>query len=97
MLMADVTATPEMVTDKGLDRVIIGDSTKSFIDGVEGVLEYVGIDIDDLARNSTFEECCYLLWYDRLPTASELDSFAAEIRSHYGLSDQIKAMVKATP
>ena len=24
ILMADVTATPEMVTDKGLDRVIIG-------------------------------------------------------------------------
>ena len=97
MLMADVTATPEMVTDKGLDRVIIGDSTKSFIDGVEGVLEYVGIDIDDLARNSTFEECCYLLWYDRLPTTAELDSFQAEIRSHYGLSDQIKDMIKATP
>ena len=75
----------------------LGDSTKSFIDGVEGVLEYVGIDIDDLARNSTFEECCYLLWYDRLPTAAELDSFEAEIRSHYGLSDHIKAMVKATP
>ena len=97
MIMADVTATPEMVTDKGLDRVIIGDSTKSFIDGVEGVLEYVGIDIDDLARHSTFEECCYLLWYDRLPTAAELDSFQAEIRSHYGLSDQIKDMIKATP
>ncbi|MCH2152740.1 MAG: citrate synthase [Phycisphaerales bacterium] len=97
MLMADVTATPAMVTDKGLDRVIIGDSTKSFIDGVEGVLEYVGIDIDDLARNSTFEECCYLLWYDRLPTAAELDSFQAEIRSHYGLSDQIKDMIQATP
>jgi len=95
--MADVTATPAMVTDKGLDRVIIGDSTKSFIDGVEGVLEYVGIDIDDLARNSTFEECCYLLWFDRLPTSAELQFFESEIRSHYELSDDLKEMIKVTP
>ena len=97
MLMPDVTATPAMVTDKGLDHVIIGDSTKSYIDGVAGVLEYVGIDIDDLARNSTFEECCYLLWYDRLPTTAELQSFEAEIRSHYQLSDVIKKMITSTP
>ncbi|MDG2423038.1 MAG: citrate/2-methylcitrate synthase [Phycisphaerales bacterium] len=95
--MADVTATPTMVTDKGLDHVIIGDSAKSFIDGTAGVLEYVGIDIDDLARNSTFEECCYLLWYDRLPTSSELESFETEIRSHYKLSDDIKKMIMTTP
>ncbi|MEE2907358.1 MAG: citrate/2-methylcitrate synthase [Planctomycetota bacterium] len=95
--MADVTATPAMVTDKGLDHVIIGDSTKSYIDGVAGVLEYVGIDIDDLARNSTFEECCYLLWYDRLPTTAELQSFETEIRSHYQLSDVIKKMITSTP
>ena len=90
--MADVTTTPEMVTDKGLDRVIIGDSSKSFIDGVQGVLEYVGIDIDELARHSTFEECCYLLWFDRLPTSAELQSFESEIRSHYPLSDDVKEM-----
>ena len=95
--MADATATPAMVTDKGLDNVIIGDSTKSFIDGTAGVLEYVGIDIDDLARNSTFEECCYLLWYDRLPTVAELQSFETEIRSHYELSDEIKQMIMSTP
>ena len=95
--MADVTTTPAMVTDKGLDRVIIGDSTKSFIDGMEGVLEYVGIDIDDLARNSTFEECCYLLWFDRLPTSAELQSFESEIRSHYQISASLKDIIKATP
>ena len=39
-----------MTMDKGLDHTIIGESTKSFIDGQKGVLEYVGIDIDSLAR-----------------------------------------------
>ena len=48
--------------DKGLANVVVAESVMSFIDGEKGVLEYVGIDIDSLARNSTFEECCYLLW-----------------------------------
>ncbi|HIE93709.1 MAG TPA: hypothetical protein EYQ83_12905, partial [Acidobacteria bacterium] len=29
--------------------------------------------IDDLARNSTFEETCFLLFNDRLPSTAELD------------------------
>ena len=58
--MPDATAT--MHLDKGLDNTVIGESKKSFIDGQEGVLEYVGIDIDDLARHSTFEEVVFLLW-----------------------------------
>ena len=38
---------PAMHIDKGLDNTVIGESRKSFIDGQTGVLEYVGIDIDD--------------------------------------------------
>jgi citrate synthase len=93
--MADATAA--MTMDTGLDHTIIGASTKSWIDGQKGVLEYVGIDIDDLARHSTFEETCYLLFNDRLPSASELDAFTAELRSHYGLSDSLVTLLKAIP
>ncbi|MFZ4642956.1 MAG: citrate/2-methylcitrate synthase, partial [Phycisphaerales bacterium] len=42
--------------DKGLGNTIAADTQLSFIDGAKGVLEYVGFDIDSLARNSTFEE-----------------------------------------
>jgi citrate synthase len=83
--------------DKGLDHTIIGESTKSFIDGQKGVLEYVGIDIDSLARNSTFEETCYLLLNDRLPTPAELEAFTARIRSQYDLSEYMWAALKAIP
>jgi len=93
--MAD--ATVAMTMDKGLDQTIIGESTKSWIDGQKGVLEYVGIDIDDLARNSTFEETCFLLFNDHLPTASELDAFTTELRSHYGLSVELQNMVRSMP
>ena len=46
----------EKIFDKGLANTIAAESSMSFIDGVNGVLEYVGIDIDSLARNSSFEE-----------------------------------------
>ena len=93
--MAD--ATTMMTMDKGLDHTIIGESTKSFIDGAKGVLEYVGIDIDTLARHSSFEETCYLLWHDRLPTASELEAFESDIRSCYDLSEGLWNMLEQVP
>lgn len=40
---------------KGLEGVVAAETEMSFIDGEKGVLEYVGIDIDSLARHSTFE------------------------------------------
>ena len=62
--------------DKGLGNTIAADTQLSFIDGAKGVLEYVGFDIDSLARNSTFEETTWLLWNGRLPLARELADFS---------------------
>ena len=59
----------EKIFDKGLANTIAAESRMSYIDGANGILEYVGIDIDSLARNSTFEETTYLLWNGRLPTS----------------------------
>ena len=93
--MAEATAA--MTMDTGLDHTIIGASTKSWIDGQKGVLEYVGIDIDDLARNSTFEETCFLLFNDRLPTVDELAAFTKDLRSQYGLSEALESQLRLMP
>ena len=53
--------------EKGLEGVVIGKSAITFIDGLAGVLRYRGINIKDLARNSTFEEVAFLLWRGKLP------------------------------
>jgi len=67
---------------KGLEGVVATTSSICYIDGEKGVLAYRGIDIHELADNSTFEETCYLLWFGRLPNRSELnelrDRFAEE-------------------
>jgi citrate synthase len=90
-----MTAAP--VFDKGLANTIAAETQASFIDGAQGVLEYVGYDIDSLARNSTFEETVFLLWNRRLPNAAELATLAAELRAEYDLPEAVWQMIRATP
>ena len=90
-----MTAAP--VFDKGLANTIAAETQASFIDGAKGVLEYVGYDIDSLARNSTFEETVFLLWNRRLPNAAELATLAAELRAEYDLPEAVWQMIRETP
>src|SRR5438270_2232836 len=70
---------------KGLEGVVATTSGICFIDGDQGVLAYRGIDIHELADNSTFEEVCYLLWFGQLPKKEEL----AHFRNHLGKSRKL--------
>lgn len=83
--------------DKGLANTIVAESEMSFIDGNKGVLEYVGIDIDSLARNSTFEEVVFLLWNRRLPKKAELDSFIGQIQAEYDVPAALWEMIRGLP
>jgi len=83
--------------DKGLANTIAAETQMSFIDGGKGVLEYVGIDIDALARNSTFEETVYLLWNRRLPNRTELESFTADLRAEYELPGGMLDLISKLP
>ena len=87
----------EMQTDIGLVNTVVARSSLSFIDGEKGVLEYVGYDIDELARNSTFEETTFLLWNQRLPSQSELAEFTARVQSNYDLSESMWDMIVSLP
>ena len=82
---------------KGLEGVVVGQSRLSDINGEVGELIYAGYDIDDLARNTTFEEVCYLLWNGELPTRAQLDSFKAELFANARLTDQALATLRTLP
>ena len=75
--------------NRGLTGVYFDRSETTFIDGKEGVLEYRGYNINDLAEHSTFEETAYLLIYGKLPTQSELDEVDAELKSARELPERI--------
>jgi citrate synthase len=82
---------------KGLEGVIAAETELSFIDGDKGILEYVGIPIDEIARNSTFEETVFLLWNKRLPSRAELDGFTRQLRAQYAVSDAMIRRISDLP
>jgi len=85
------------VTKGGLEDVIAATSTICDIIGPEGKLTYRGIDIHDLARNSSFEETTYLLWFGSLPTREALHEFSAELASNRALPPQVLTLMKDFP
>jgi len=94
---APVTPTPAPIFDKGLANTIAAETQMSFIDGGKGVLEYVGIEIDALARNSSYEETVYLLWNTKLPTQPELDALKTALQAEYEIPDALYDMIKSFP
>ncbi|HUI93515.1 MAG TPA: citrate/2-methylcitrate synthase [Chitinivibrionales bacterium] len=82
---------------KGLEGVIAGESTICQIDGQNGRLLYRGYGIDDLARNSTYEETVYLLLFEKLPTPAEFAAFKENFRSGRDIAPQIQDMIRNFP
>jgi citrate synthase len=81
----------------GLEDVIAGESGICYIDGEKGILAYRGYNIHELAPNSTFEETSYLLWFGRLPNASELREITEKMTASRALPAQVIDLLKAFP
>jgi citrate synthase len=79
---------------KGLEGVLVAESSLSFIDGEAGELVYRGYTIDDLARNASFEEVLYLLWHGQLPAAEELSVFESSMAEERSLNDGVHRLVR---
>jgi len=92
MSSASTTQAP-----KGLEGVVACTSKICFIDGECGVLAYGGIDIHELADNSTFEETCFLLWFNRLPKADELKDLHQKLAAERNLDPEIISFLRNAP
>jgi citrate synthase len=79
---------------KGLEGVLVAESALSFIDGDEGRLVYRGYGIEELAREASFEEVIYLLWYGELPDAGELAAFESEMAAERSVRDEVLETVR---
>lgn len=81
----------------GLEGVPATLSSISYVDGQKGLLEYRGINIEELALKSSFVETSYLLIWGVLPTKEELEAFEHEIRYHRRIKYRIRDMMKCFP
>ena len=80
---------------RGLEGVLVAESELSHVDGEVGTLVYRGYDIEDLARDASYEEVLYLLWHGSLPTRAELDAFADGLAAEHEVDDDVLATVQA--
>lgn len=90
--------TQKMTATKGLEGIVATTSAISSI--IDGVLTYRGINIDELANHSSFEEVIYLLWFGRLPNMEQLDRLKQDLCRNAtipeGLLNQLKLLPKNT-
>jgi citrate synthase len=87
----------ESAVVKGLKGIKAADSFVCLVNGTEGKLLYSGYDIDDLARNSSFEEVAYLLLNGKLPRQAELDEFKSQLTAAATLNDGERAFLQSLP
>ena len=75
----------------------VAESAISFIDGKRARLEYRGIAVETLARESCFEETAWLLLKGELPTQRELADFDDELRHHRRIKYKLIDLIKCLP
>ena len=80
---------------RGLVGVYFDRSKTTRIDGKQGILEYRGYDIHDLAEKSTFEETSYLLLYGELPTKTQLSEFNKTLKSSREIPDGVLDIINS--
>jgi citrate synthase len=88
---------PTAQTQTGLRDAVVGNTFLSSINGDEGKLIYCGFDIHDLARQSSFEEVTYLLWFRTLPTKAQLNELRTKLASRRALPPTLVTLLRELP
>ena len=83
--------------EPGLDGIPAAQSRISFVDGQAGQLEYRGISIAELAKNSNFLETAFLLIWGDLPTPEDFEAFQYEVTHHRRIKYRLVDMMKCFP
>ncbi len=79
--------------DPGFASTASCKSAITFIDGDEGILLYRGYPIEQLAENSNYLECCYLLMKGELPTPAQSEEFNNTIKHHTMVHENIRDFI----
>jgi len=64
----------------------------TYIDGAEGILEYRGYPIEQLAELSTYLEVAYLLFNGELPSENSLEDFRSNVKTNMTIPEQTKKL-----
>lgn len=89
--------TGYITIDAGYKNTGATKSAITFLDGEEGILNYRGYSIEDLAEKSSFLEVAYLLIYGELPTEKQFSEFEHAIRTHTLVNEDMRKIFEGFP
>ena len=82
--------TGHITLDPGFVNTGSCESAITFLDGEQGVLQFRGYPIEQLAAKSTFMEVAYLLIHGELPNKLQLESFADRVSWHAMIHEDMR-------
>ncbi|MBF0303916.1 MAG: citrate (Si)-synthase [Desulfamplus sp.] len=85
------------ILDTGLRGASVASTKISDVNGKLGKLLYRGYLVADLAKKTSYEEIVYLLLYERLPKADELNDLKAKLRGKRKLPESIFNFLRQIP
>lgn len=89
--------TGYITIDAGYKNTGATKSAITFLDGEEGILNYRGYSIEDLAEKASFLEVAYLLIYGELPTEKQFSDFEHEITTHTLVNEDMRKIFEGFP
>ncbi len=93
-----MTDTPkDLHVPKGLEDVVVGPSSITFLDGIKGRMLYKGYDAVGMAGKISFEEVVYLLWEGDLPNRSQLKTFSQSLAESRALPGEVLSLLEKFP
>src|SRR5512145_346420 len=83
-----------MTYDPAFTNTAACKSAITYIDGDQGILNYRGYPIEQLAERSNYLEVAYLILNGELPTRSEQEDWIHQITTHTLLHENIKKFME---
>jgi len=94
---APATTGPKPKKSVALSGVVAGNTALCTVGRTGNDLHYRGYDILDMAEQCEFEEIAHLLVHGKLPTATELASYKAKLKSLRGIPVAVQDVLEALP
>lgn len=94
---ASVPTGPKPKKSVALSGVVAGNTALCTVGRTGNDLHYRGYDILDMAEQCEFEEIAHLLVHGKLPTATELASYKAKLKSLRGIPVAVQDVLESIP
>ena len=91
------TQTGMFTYDQGYTSTASTKSKITFIDGDKGELRHRGIKIEELVKNNSYLDVCFLLLKKKLPTKEEAENFDLELRHRSFIHERMKGLFNSFP